>query len=233
MNCCFWKCFFRHLLAIVCLIQPLVSEDEAEKAFTKIYKEKKWINKPEDPLSGYGSSMLATEQYRAYLQSFLEEANITSVVDLGCGDWAFSQAIDWGSINYIGFDVVKSIILQNQQKFGKANISFVHGNGVQSNLPEADLLICKDVLQHLPNSDIQLAIKQFHKFKYCLITNDVNPQTLTSDNPDISYGGHHFLDLTAPPFSVNGDKVLHYALDVRSRVEIKQVLLIVNNSVER
>lgn len=72
-------------------------------------------------------------------------------MDVGCGDWQFSQAIDWGTIKYIGYDIVKQVVKANRKKFGTRLISFIHGNGVQCDLPMADLLICKDVLQHLPN----------------------------------------------------------------------------------
>lgn len=114
--------------------------------------------------------------------------------------------------------------------FAAENISFVRGNGIRGDLPEADLLICKDVLQHLPNEDVFLLINQFHTFKFCLITIDVNPVTLTSQNPDITCGGYRYVDLTAHPFLVEGIKVLSYSLDQGLWVETKQVLLIVNNN---
>jgi hypothetical protein len=89
-------------------------------------------------------------------------------------------------------------------------------------LPKADLLICKDVLQHLPYEDIQKIIKQFDKFKYCIVINDVDPVKLTCENVDIPRGHYRCLDLTKPPFSLIGRKVLVYA----SGNETKQLLLI-------
>ena len=35
-------------------------------------------------------------------QQFLKDNAIRSVVDAGCGDWEFSQAIDWTGIDYKG-----------------------------------------------------------------------------------------------------------------------------------
>jgi hypothetical protein len=94
-----------------------------------------------------------------------------------------------------------------------------------SRVPEADLLICKDVLQHLSNRDISIFLKKLSKFKYCLITNDVDPDTLSSYNQDIETGGYRTLDLRAYPFLVEAQSVLTY----QSKTEVKQVLLIVNH----
>lgn len=213
-------------LSCALFLQPLIA-DKTEDEFTRIYKNKEWNEG--NSLSGRGSTLQATEQYRVFLQNFLKENNIQSVVDVGCGDWSFSKAIDWGSIQYTGYDVVKSVIKKNTKKYGTKKITFVHANGVKTKLPKADLLICKEVLQHLPNKNVFKMIRKFHRYKYCIITNDVDPQTFTSDNPDITPGWFRPIDLTAPPFNVKATKVLHYSLDKGDGVDMKQVLLIVKD----
>ena len=65
-------------------------------------------------------------------------------------------------------------------------------------------------------------LRQLYKFKHCLITNDVNPGTLTCDNGDIVHGDYWLLDLTKPPFNFQGVKVLTY----QCRGGMKQVLYI-------
>ena len=87
--------------------------------------------------------------YCAFLQDFLKEKQIHHVVDVGCGDWGFSKSIDWNGIQYEGYDIYKELIEKHQAEFSKDNIRFIHGNAIQMELPKADLLICKDVLQHL------------------------------------------------------------------------------------
>lgn len=196
-----------------------------EDTFTSIYNNGRWgKNKSGEGTSGSGSSLATTEGYRAFLQHFFTELNIHSVVDVGCGDWEFSQTINWDGIDYTGFDVVKFVIEKNKMKFSKQNIRFIHSDVLQTKLPKADLLICKDVLQHLTNKDILSFIPQLSNFKYCLITNDVHPQSLTSNNPTIPRGGYRPIDLTQPPFNLAGYKILTY---VAAEVT-KQVLLIVN-----
>ena len=113
-------------------------------------------------------------------------------------------------MQYTGYDVVKSVVEKNQEKFGSGSIRFVHGDAVNVDLPKADLLICKEVLQHLPNEEIHKFLKQLPKFAFCLITNGVDPETKSSSNPELVMGGYYYrpLDLTAPPFNVKGAKML-------------------------
>jgi hypothetical protein len=202
---------------------PILAEPSAEEVFTYMYKHKQFgKNSKGEAHSGGGSTMERTALYREFLQEFLKVFNIHSVVDMGCGDWEFSQAIDWSGIDYKGYDVVKSVINKNRKKYETDHIHFKQCDGVYEELPIADLLICKDVLQHLPNEDILAFIQQLPKFKYCLITNDVDPITETSSNPNIKRGGFRPVDLTQPPFSLKGIKILTYMSDTVP----KQVLLI-------
>lgn len=55
------------------------------KRFEEIYATNEWGHG-----SGEGSLPVHTRGYVAFLQAFLAEKNITSVVDMGCGDWQFS-----------------------------------------------------------------------------------------------------------------------------------------------
>ena len=201
------------------------ADPSSEEIFTEIYKKKGWgTNDQGESHSGGGSTLEGTAPYRGMLQNFLRRYHIQSVVDVGCGDWEFSQAIDWSGINYYGYDVVEFLIEKNQNRFGSDYIHFFHSDGIQTDLLPADLLICKDVLQHLPNEDILVFIEQLSKFKYCLITNDVDPKTFTSSNPDIERGGFRPVDLTKPPFNLKGTKIFTYL----SGTIPKQVLLIDN-----
>ena len=208
-----------------CPLLAYYSDPCAEQVFTSIYDTKAWgVNAEGVAWSGSGSAIQTTVVYRNFIQNFLKECAITSVVDLGCGDWEFSRLINWDGIDYKGFDVVESIIAKNQLGYQKENIHFYKKDALQEELPVADLLICKDVLQHLTNQDILRLIKQFEKYKYCLITNDIDGNTLSSENPDIVRGDYRRVDLTRAPFNVKGIKVLRF----QSQCNLKQMLLIIN-----
>jgi SAM-dependent methyltransferase len=181
-------------------------------AFDRIYREAEWgSNAEQRGNSGTGSTLRATLIYRAYLQQFLADYKIQSVVDAGCGDWEFSQTIDWTGIDYKGYDIVESVVARDKERFEKPNIHFFVANIVETDLPPADLLIVKHVLQHLPDADVKEFTKQLPKYKHALITNGVNAIALTaSHKSDIPPGGYRELDITRPPFNVNGAKELTY-----------------------
>src|SRR6478609_5527238 len=116
--------------------------------FDHIYKNNLWICG-----SGPGSTEENTRQYRWFLQNILKSNHIKSVLDIGCGDWQFSRHIDWTGIDYVGVDV-SAMVLANTRTFARPGIAFRELNAVTDQLPSADVLIAKDVLQHWSNSDI-------------------------------------------------------------------------------
>ena len=85
------------------------------------------------------------------------EKKITSIVDAGCGDWEFSKEIDWGGASYLGV-VISSVVIEKLGRYATDKIQFRVGD-ITEELPAADLLIVKDVLQHLPNSLIEKFIR--------------------------------------------------------------------------
>lgn len=217
---------FKQRLAEIFASKPSSrSKDLTESVFTNIYQNKLWGESP----SGEGSKPENTKVYCLFLQNFLKNYQIQNVVDIGCGDWQISQLIDWTGIQYTGFDVFKEIIEKHQAQFSTPSIQFIHGNALKMDLPKADLLICKDVLQHLPNQDIESLLPQLKKFKHCLLVNDVDPVSLTSQNEDTPVGGYRHVDLTKPPFNLSGQKILTFI----SGDVTKQILYIKNNEYTR
>lgn len=172
--------------------------------FEKIYSQNLWLHG-----SGEGSLPNHTKPYRELLQSFLRQKRIRTVVDLGCGDWQFSRFINWNGIDYHGFDIVKSVIEDNQREFSSPNISFHMYSGNPADLPAADLLIAKDVFQHWSNRSIEAFFPHMEAYKYCLITNCVNPSGETL-NRDIEDGDFRYLDLRLAPFGIRCRQLLSF-----------------------
>lgn len=168
--------------------------------FEEIYDNNDWGHG-----SGEGSLDIQTVGYREFIQDFLANKKITSVVDMGCGDWQFSQLINWSEGTYQGFDVVPSVISANNEKFAQGNVSFELYSGKPADLPAADLLIVKDVLQHLPNQTVIEFLPHLSKYKYALITNCTNPQQDDAVNDDILIGDCRPLDLRLPPFNLSAE----------------------------
>lgn len=199
--------FFKQRLAAIFNdefpLNPKMNSNEI--IFTKIYREKSW-----GPHDGEGSLPENTKLYRQFLKDFMSENQIRSVVDIGCGNWLSSKLIDWSTINYTGYDIVKSVIEDNNKKYSTPTIKFIHGDATQLDLPSADLLICKDVFSHLPNKDIVSILSQMPKFKNCLFVDDVDPTSLNATNSDLPCGKHRYIDLKAPPFMLKCQPLLVY-----------------------
>jgi len=166
--------------------------------FNEIYNRNLWGKG-----SGGGSRPENTIEYRKFLHNFLRTNQITSVVDIGCGDWQFSQFIDWTGIQYIGIDVL-DVVLKNTQKFSRDGISFLNADVRVDPLPNADLVIVKDVIQHWSNADILDFLPLLAGFKHALITNGFHPQLVSLVNNDIPTGSFRPVDLRSPPFNVSG-----------------------------
>ncbi|MCW5831077.1 MAG: class I SAM-dependent methyltransferase [Labilithrix sp.] len=181
----------------------------AASAFAEIYREASWAADDAGVgTSGLGSTVEATALYRAYLQAFLKEHKIKSVVDAGCGDWEFSRVMDWSGVDYKGYDVVESVIAKNKQRYESANVHFFTADVVTDELPAADLLLVKHVLQHLPNDDVTKFMGKMGNYKHILVTDTVHPRTMSGSNRDIAVGDFRTFDPTAPPFSLPGVKAL-------------------------
>ncbi len=192
------------------LFFSLLAMSPMEKTFTEIYRVWPWT---EEGFLLSGSRIEVTKNYVDFLQEFLKKNNIRSVLDIGCGDWAFSRYVDWSGIEYTGIDIVEMVIEKNEHLFSSPNIRFIHGNTLEMDLPDADLILCKDVFQHLCNEDILQLLEKFKKYPHCLITNYVNVKSLSKNNQDISTGGYHNIDLRGAPFNTPGEKVLEFHTD--------------------
>jgi SAM-dependent methyltransferase len=163
--------------------------------------------------SGFGSLVSSTAKYRYILESFIRLNDVHSVLDVGCGDWQFSKLIPWDNydISYLGLDVSRLIIEKNTATFGTERRKFkvVREPAEILGLGRFDLVICKDVLIHLPNGianeylDVFVAVAP-----YALITVDAFPSDRI--NEDITLGDYRAMDIRKPPFSRNSSIIAEY-----------------------
>ena len=175
-----------------------------KKVFSKIYKEDLWQGG-----SGAGSKLENVKEYVDILQKYIDKPEVKTVLDLGCGDWQFSKFLDLSSVLYLGIDVVDSVIDSNINLYSASNIDFISRDITTYELPQVDLIICKDVLQHLCNKDvINVLVKIIKSSKFALITNDFYPES--TSNRDIENGDYRYLDLTLSPFFLDVVTVLEF-----------------------
>ena len=179
-----------------------VTQRSLTTTFNRIYAEGTWGRDVAGKgTSGTGSTLEITRDYRAYVEDFIRTHGVKSVVDAGSGDWSFSRVIDWGDASYLGVDIASDVVAAVRKKHETARIKFQVGD-ITDELPAADLLISKDVLQHLSN---ELVLKfignnlRKGKYKWAILTNDRG-----SENRDVASGGYRAINLAAPPFEVKG-----------------------------
>lgn len=178
----------------------LLKNSNINNIFDTIYETNAWGNG-----SGSGSKESLNVEYVSFLQDFFKKFNIKTISDVGCGDWQFSKNIDFSGISYTGYDVANFVITRNLKNFWAHNINFICYDGDFDKVKDADLLICKDVLQHLDNDKISHFIANLPRFKYALIANDLLDSP--SLNAQINTGQYRPLDLRKEPFNLSCEPV--------------------------
>jgi SAM-dependent methyltransferase len=186
-------------------------------AFTNIYSNKLWGgSEGEEFFSGTGSTERFSVPYVDWLTQFIGAHGIKTVVDLGCGDFQVGRRIRSANtaINYIGIDVVSDLIEYNRSRFGGDHVEFRCANIIEDNLPDGDLCLIRQVLQHLSNAQILRVLANCAKYHYLLVTESVSMGRIVRPNLDMPHGpdvrasdrSGLFLDL--PPFNLLTQTVL-------------------------
>jgi SAM-dependent methyltransferase len=184
--------------------------------FTKIYHENWWGKYRSDDVLEFDSGKTShlnymLEEYVNALASLVEtRKDISSVVDLGCGDFNVGKRISPLFEKYTGVDIVESLIKHNQDEFGSKTISFICKDITADKLPKADLICIRQVLQHLSNADIQRFLDNIEgNYKFLVVTETMHKSWRFKANKDIVSGpGVRFhkksgVVLHASPFHLN------------------------------
>ena len=189
---------------------------QAREQFSRIYSEHAWGGESK---SGPGSHPEVVAEYLRLLRSLLSDLSVRSVVDVGCGDWSLAKTLDWSAISYTGIDIVPALVEHLNEDYASANVCFICADAITDDLPEGDLCVAKDVLQHLSNASVQTFLSRLERhFEYALITNDIThieqanwrrgwKRTHVPPNSDIEDGGYRPLCLTHPPFSLDAARL--------------------------
>lgn len=153
----------------------------------------------EQSISGLGSELAATATLRHELSRLLRERDVTTLLDLPCGDFAWMAHTDLAGISYIGADIVPAIIAANTAQHGIDGwVDFRQLDLVTDPLPAADLILCRDCLVHLSFAHIQRAIGNMKQSgsQWLLTTTFLD----IADNRDVEDGDWRPLNLRQAPF---------------------------------
>ncbi len=174
------------------------SNVSVSESFSDVYNKNVWSS--DESHSGGGSEIGTTTRIREFLTDLFKKYDIKSMLDVPCGDYNWMNLVNKDDIKYIGGDIVRNLIDENNRKYGKENVSFETIDITKDNLPKVDLIFCKDCLQHLSNENVILALANFKRSgaKYLLVTS----YPLTLENWDIANGDCRPLNLFLPPFNM-------------------------------
>ena len=148
--------------------------------FSKTYSEAIW-GKESGLCSGFGSrDESLVDGYCSTIQAALSNYDHRSqtIIDLGCGDYAIGSRISPHAKTYIGVDVVPDVIKKNNDTFGQECVIFKQLDIVRDPLPDGDICLIRQVLQHLTNDEIGIVLRKVSIYKEIYVTEHLPPDDL-------------------------------------------------------
>lgn len=146
--------------------------------------------------SGVASTFLETAILRPALGEWLRDQRIRSLVDAGCGDFNWMQAVDLGGLElYAGYDIVPELIARNQQLYGgRRGHFFAAADIARTPLAACDAILCRRVLCEMPVEEALRALAGFRASgaRYLIATTRVEPEK----------EGRPIRDLLSAPFNL-------------------------------
>lgn len=171
---------------------------DAEQVFTDIYSNNSWGGK--DSVSGRGSDLFQTRVVIKELPLLFHDMNISTMLDIPCGDFHWMNSVDLSEIDYTGADIVDSLIENNTKQYGTDNIHFQKSDLIKDKLPKTDLVFCRDCLVHLSFEDIFSALENICDSQSGYLLTTTFPER--TENQDIATGQWRVLNLQLAPFDL-------------------------------
>ncbi len=176
----------------------------------QIYERKLWGGKEYDFYSGSGShDPNIIKPYLNIVTEFLRSFDKPlTVLDLGCGDFNVGKQLVSFSKKYIAIDIVEGLIERNKEIFKAENLEFHCLDISKDNLPSADCVILRQVLQHLSNTEIERILEKLLNYNYILLTEHIpsgefiaNKDIIASQGNRVKHGSG--VDILKAPFHFN------------------------------
>jgi 2-polyprenyl-3-methyl-5-hydroxy-6-metoxy-1,4-benzoquinol methylase len=195
------------------------STSSAEKVFTEVYQRRKWgIGATSEQFdSGLGSSN--SPDLQAYIDTVdklaIEHGFKGAIfVDIGCGDFRVGSQLLKSAGSYVGVDVVRPLIERNQRLFAGANVRFLYADATRDPLPQGDVCVLRQVLQHLSNKQITAILNKLSQYQWVIVTEHIPDSShLARPNLDKLHGADvrvyrgSGVFLEQPPFGIPREKL--------------------------
>lgn len=179
-----------------------------KNAMKQVYDLNLWGENSTEFYSGFGShNPEIVNPYVDVVKSFLTSfGKPITLLDLGCGDFNIGNQLVKHTKKYIAVDIVEELINHNKEKFKADNLEFKCLDIAVDDLPKADCVILRQVLQHLSNTEVQSVVNKLFDFKYVILTEHIPKGNFTPNKDIISGQGIRLkkqsgLDILKAPFS--------------------------------
>ena len=143
--------------------------------FGKVYKNNVWGGERGELCSGVGTYDGASKEYVDKVVQFISEHNISSITDIGCGDfYVGKQIVERSGKPYLGIDVAPNVISDHNQKHAGDKVRFMMLDASTDQVPESDLILIRQVLQHLSNEQISRVIRNaLARCRFLIVTEHI------------------------------------------------------------
>lgn len=192
-------------------------ERTPREVFSEIYREGVWGGSAKQAFnSGAGSvNPSVVGPYIEKVGAELRAMAPVKVVDLGCGDFTVSKQLVGYCSEYIGIDVVPELISHLRVTNADSHVSFLSLDVVDEELPEGDVCLVRQVLQHLSNDQIAKVLAKLNRYGTVFVTEHYPAHgTPVIHNLDKVHGASTRLYensgvyLDKPPFNCTGLELL-------------------------
>ena len=197
-----------------------------KERFNLIHANNYWESK--ESISGNGSEIHYTEKLRNWMINVLPEYQIKRLTDAPCGDFNWMKlVVSEIEIEYQGFDIVDSLIKNNNALYRSDKVQFDIANICEDKLPDCDLLMVRDCLFHLSYSDINKFLKNIANvnYKYLLTTTHMLDKKFV--NKDIKSANFRLIDLFKEPFNFDSKKVINRVDDFPIEESVAREMILI------
>jgi len=170
--------------------------------FTRVFRENLWG--AIDTVSGLGSQKdsVSVAEALSALRAAKEKIRFVSMNDIPCGDfnWINTFLTSVPEIRYRGFDIVETLVEQNKKSYSEYSFEVID---ITSMIPPyADLILSKDLFNHLTYKDINKAFANMKasNSKYLLASNNFGFSN--QELPENVGSCSRYLDLCSEPFNL-------------------------------
>ena len=112
----------------------------------------------------------------------------------------------------MGIDIVPKLIARNKELFEQANLEFHCLDMVHEEWPTTDVVLLRQVMQHLSNAEIMKVVQKLKRVPYLIVTEHVPMGPYESNKDMVTSQGIRLkkksgVDLMAPPFDLGAKNV--------------------------